>query len=187
VYQSAGYPDVSFDWRISNVAERHEADLVYVVNEGPPRYVRDVLISGLRATRMRLVQPNVLLKAGDPLSWTQMGVMQRRLYDLGVFDKVDMAIQNPQGDTENKYVLYHFNEGHRYNMAVGFGAELAQIGGGQTDLRNAGGATGFAPQGSFDISRMNMFGLGHSLNFKSRYSTLDRRVSLNYLLPRYRN
>ena len=32
-----------------------------------------------------------------------------------------------------------------------------------------------------------MWGLGHSLNFKSRYSTLDRRVSLNYLAPRYRN
>ena len=32
-----------------------------------------------------------------------------------------------------------------------------------------------------------MWGLGHSLNFKSRYSTLDRRASLNYLAPRYRN
>ena len=32
-----------------------------------------------------------------------------------------------------------------------------------------------------------MWGLGHSLNFKSRYSTLDRRASLSYLAPRYRN
>src|SRR2546421_5337167 len=32
-----------------------------------------------------------------------------------------------------------------------------------------------------------MFGLGDSINFKSRYFTLDRRVSLNYLAPRYRN
>ncbi|HXB73700.1 MAG TPA: BamA/TamA family outer membrane protein [Candidatus Acidoferrales bacterium] len=187
VYQSAGYPDVSFDWRISNVAERHEADLVYVVNEGPPRYVRDVLISGLRATRMRLVQPNVLLKAGEPLSWTQMGVMQRRLYDLGVFDKVDMAIQNQQGDTENKYVLYHLTEGHRYYVGVGVGAEVARIGGAQDSLDQPAGATGFSPRGSFEVSRLNMWGLGHSLNFKSRYSTLDRRVSLNYLAPRYRN
>ena len=47
--------------------------------------------------------------------------MQRRLYNLGVFDKVDMAIQNPQGDTEHKYVVYHLTEGHRYYMAVGAG------------------------------------------------------------------
>ena len=47
-----------------------------------------------------------------------MGEMQRGLYDLGVFDKVDMAIQNPQGDTENKYVVYHLTEGHRYYVGV---------------------------------------------------------------------
>ncbi len=184
-YQSAGYPDVSFDWRISSVPERYEANLVYVVQEGQPRYVRDVLISGLRATRMRLVQPNVLLKAGEPLSWTQMGAMQRKLYDLGVFDKVDMAIQNQQGDTENKYVIFHLTEGHRYYVGIGFGAEVARIGGAQSSLEQ--GATGFSPRGSLEISRLNMWGLGHSLNFKGRYSTLDRRVSLNYLAPRYRN
>jgi outer membrane protein insertion porin family len=185
VYQSAGYPDVSFDWRISSVPERHEADLVYVVNAGPPRYVRDVLISGLHTTRMKLVTPNVLVKAGEPLSWTQMGAMQRGLYDLGVFDKVDMAIQNQQGDTENKYVIYHLTEGHRYYVGVGVGAEVARIGGDKSSLNQ--GATGFSPRGSFEVSRLNMWGLGHSLNFKSRYSTLDRRVSLNYLAPRYRN
>ena len=186
-YQSSGFPDASFDWRISGAPERHEVDLVYVVSEGQPRFVREVLLSGLRATRMRLVQPNVLLKAGEPLSWTQMGAMQRRLYDLGVFDKVDMAIQNPQGDTQNKYVIFHLTEGHRYYVGIGVGAEVARIGGSQTSLDQPAGATGFSPRGSFEISRLNMWGLGHSLNFKSRYSTLDRRVSLNYLAPRYRN
>jgi outer membrane protein assembly factor BamA len=34
---------------------------------------------------------------------------------------------------------------------------------------------------------MNMWGLGHSINFKGRYSTLDRRLSLNYLAPRFHN
>ena len=113
--------------------------------------------------------------------------MQRRLYNLGVFDKVDMAIQNPQGDTENKYILYHLTEGHRYYVGVGFGAELARIGGSQTSLDQPAGATGFSPRASLEVSRLNMWGLGHSLNFKSRYSTLDRRASLNYLAPRYRN
>jgi outer membrane protein assembly complex protein YaeT len=186
-YQSSGYPDASFDWRLTEVPGEHQVNLVYVIKEGEPRYVRDVLISGLRSTRMRLVQPTILLKAGEPLSWTQMGAMQRGLYNLGVFDKVDMAIQNPQGETENKYVVYHLTEGHRYYVGFGLGAEVARIGGSQTSLDQPAGATGFAPQGSFELSRLNMWGLGHSLNFKSRYSTLDRRVSLDYLAPRYRN
>jgi outer membrane protein assembly factor BamA len=116
-----------------------------------------------------------------------MGDMQRRLYNLGVFDKVDMAIQNPQGDTENKYILYNLTEGHRYYTAIGVGAEIARIGGSENSLNNPAGATGFAPRASLDVTRTNMFGLGHSLILKTRYSTLDRRASLEYLAPRFHN
>ncbi len=187
IYQDAGYPEANFEYRVSPGPGDHELALQFTVLPGEPRIVRDVLITGLRSTRHRLIDPNILMKSGDPLSWTQMGRMQRRLYNLGVFDKVDMAIQNPQGDTEHKYVLYHLTEGHRYYTAIGFGAEIARIGGSQTSLDNPGGSTGFAPRGDFEFSRLNLWGLGHSLNFKSRYSTLDRRLSLNYLAPRYRN
>jgi outer membrane protein assembly factor BamA len=187
VYQSSGFPDVTFDYSANPGPGEHQMSVMYNIHAGDPRYVRDVLISGLHTTRSRLVDPNITIKTGDPLSWTEMGRMQRRLYNLGVFDKVDMAIQNQQGNTENKYVLYHVVEGRRYYTAIGFGAELARIGGSQTSLDNPGGATGFAPRGDFEFSRLNLWGLGHSLNFKSRYSTLDRRLSLNYLAPRFRN
>jgi outer membrane protein insertion porin family len=187
VYQSSGYPDVSFDWRMAPGADPAEVNLVYFVTPGKQRFIRDVLITGVHHTSHRLIDPNIILKPGEPLSWTEMGVMQRRLYDLGVFDKVDMAIQNPNGDTDDKYVLFHITEGHRYYTAVGFGAELAQIGGSPSSLSAPGGQTGFAPEGSLQVSRLNLWGLGHSLNFKGNYSTLDRQVSLNYLMPRYRN
>jgi len=84
-------------------------------------------------------------------------------------------------------VVYHLTEGHRYYVGVGVGAEVARIGGVQEDLGNPTGSTGFSPRANLEISRLNMWGLGNSLNFKSRYSTLDRRVSLNYMAPRYRN
>ena len=186
-YQSEGYPDVAFNWKRTAGSGPQTVNLTYTVTSGPKRYVREVLITGARTTRPRLIDPNILMKPGDPLSWTQMGDMQRRLYNLGVFDKVDMAIQNEQGDTENKYVLYHLTEGHRYYMAVGFGAQIARIGGPATSLSSPAGTTGFAPMGSFELSRLNLWGLGHSLNFKSNYSTLDRQISLNYLAPRFHN
>jgi outer membrane protein insertion porin family len=187
-YQAAGYLDAAFDWRISRGPGPHEETLTYTVTAGSPHYVREVLMSGLRETRQRLVDPLITLKPGQPISWDQMGTMQRGLYNLGIFDTVDMAVQNPDGDTEDKYVLFHLTEGHRYQMAVGFGAELAQIGGGCTTcLNNPGGTTGFAPEGSFALTRLNLWGLGQTLEFKSNYSTLDRRVSLDYVIPRYRN
>jgi len=186
-YHEAAYPDAAFDWRMAPGPGPHQVTLQYFISEGKPRYVRDVLFTGLRTTRRSLLNRSVLLYPGSPLSWTDMGIMQRRIYDLGVFDRVDMGIQNPDGDIENKYVLFHLTEAHRYYVGVGLGAELAQIGGNSNNLGNAAGSTGFAPRVDLELSRNDMFGLGHSLNFKGRYSTLDRRLSLGYSIPHYRD
>jgi outer membrane protein assembly complex protein YaeT len=187
IYQSAGYPDVAFDWRMNNGPGPRQVSVRYIVRPGPVRFVRDVLITGTRVSSNRMISPIVQLKPGDPLSWTRMGEMQRNFYNLGVFDRVNMAIQNQQGETQNKYVVYQLSEGHRYYAAVGFGAEIARIGGSSSSLNNPAGTTGFAPRGDLNVTRTNMFGLGHSLIFRSRYSTLDRRVSLEYLAPRFHN
>jgi outer membrane protein assembly complex protein YaeT len=187
LYQSAGYVDANFTSRTSPGPGPHQMTVDYTITPGQPVYVRDVVITGMHSTRMRLIRPAVGLREGDPLSWTEMGNMQRELYDLGVFDKVDMAIQDPNGDVRNKYVLFHMVEGHRWYTAVGLGAQIARLGGSTSSLNAPAGKTGFAPNVDFEVSRLNLWGLGHSLNFKSRYSTLDRRVQLNYLAPRYRN
>ncbi len=186
-YQSEGYPNATFDGRMTPGAGEHQIGVRFVVTLGQPQRVRAVVSSGLHVTRPRLVDPAMTLKAGDPLSWTAMGNIQRKLYDMGVFDKVDMAIQNPDGNEEEKYVDYHFVEGHLYTMAVGVGAEVANFGGSQQSLDNPAGATGFAPRFSFNLTRLNLWGLGQSVDLKTRYSTLDRRVAIDYLAPRFRN
>ncbi len=186
-YHDGAYPDANFDWRTTPGPGPHEIALHYFITEGEPRFVREVVVSGLHHTRRRILQRSMLLKPGDPLSWTEMGMMQRRLYNLGVFDTVNMAIQNPDGDTENKDVLFQLTEGHRYDLNLGFGAEVARFGGSQTSLNNPAGTTGIAPRVDLDVTRNDMFGLGHSLNFKGRYSTLDRLASLTYSVPHYRD
>ncbi len=185
-YQSAGYPNATFAYR-TTPAGPYRVDVQYNISEGEPRYVRDVLISGLHTSRRRLVNPLITLHPGDPLSWTEMGRMQRRLYNLGVFDKVDMAIQNPDGDETDKYVDFHCVEGHLYALGVGLGAEIAKIGGSATSVSNPTGTTGFAPRVDLQLSRLNLWGLGHSLLFNGRYSTLDRRAAMTYSIPRFRN
>lgn len=185
-YQSAGYPNAAFDYQ-ATPSGLHTINLQYNVTEGSAQFVRDVVVSGLRTSRRRLVDPLISLHSGDALSWSEMGRMQRRLYNLGVFDKVDMAIQNADSDTAEKYVDFHCVEGHLYTMAVGVGAEIAKIGGSATDISNPTGTTGFAPRFDLQLSRLNMWGLGHSVNFNGRYSTLDRRASLSYSAPRFHN
>ncbi|HEX3879096.1 MAG TPA: POTRA domain-containing protein [Bryobacteraceae bacterium] len=184
---AAGYASAEFNFHAAPGQGEHDMTLQYEITLGPFQRVRDVLITGMRTTRYSLIKPAIRMEPGDPLSLDAMGAIQRRLYNLGVFDKVDMAVQDPDGDMQDKYVVFHLDEGHRYNLAVGVGAQVARFGGNQQSLNSPSGTTGFAPNFDFEISRLNMWGLGHSLNFKSRYSTLDRRASINYLAPRFRN
>ncbi len=186
-YFARGFPHATFEWSSQPAAEPHRMDLRFVVNEGPRQFVRQVLINGLDSTSRNLVARNIMLNPGDPLSPQRMTDTQRRLYDLGVFAKVDTAIQNPDGETERKYVIYDMEEASKWSITTGFGAEIAKIGGCRTCLEAPAGQAGFAPRFSFNVARQNLWGLAHTLSFRSRVSTLEQRGLVNYSVPRFRN
>jgi outer membrane protein assembly complex protein YaeT len=186
-YFDRGFPNATFEWSSKPAAAPHRMDLRFTIAEGPEQFVRQVVSSGLTITQSSLVDSIVTLKPGDPLSLTRITDIQRKFYDLGIFARVDAAIQDPDGETSRKYVLYSFDEARRYSMAVGFGAELGRIGGCETCYDAPAGATGFSPRISYDITRNNLWGLGHSLTLRTRASTLDQLGLLNYSWPRFRN
>jgi outer membrane protein assembly complex protein YaeT len=187
-YYARGFPNanVKATWEPGNIP--YHVNVIYRVTEGGRKYVRDVVTSGLRTTRSSLVNRNITLRAGDPLSPIEQTEIQKRFYDLGVFARVDTAIQNPDGDTDHKYILYNFEEAHRYSVGFGFGAQVARFGTpSSTSLTSPAGATGFSPEVSFDISRLNFLGMGQTVSLHGLYSSLEKRGSLNYLIPRFRN
>jgi len=186
-YQQAGFPDAEFQWDSAPADEPHKVNLTYRVSEGRRQFIRKVILSGIQTTRRGLVERNLRLNPGDPLSLIAMANAQRNLYQLGVFSRIDMAPQNPNGAEEYKYVLYNFTEASRYTMAAGFGAEVARFGGTSSDLTAPAGSTGFSPRVSLDLTRLNFLGLGHSISLRSRVSNLEQLGSVNYLAPRFRN
>jgi outer membrane protein assembly complex protein YaeT len=186
-YFENGFPGATFEWSSKPAAEPNRVDLRFVVHEGRQQFVRQVLINpaGLKTTRPGMVARSLRINPGDPLSPTAITDTQRRFYDLGVFARVDAAIENPDGETDRKYVLYNMEEAARYSVAGGVGAELARIGGCQSCL--GAGQTGFSARVSLDLARNNLWGLGHSFSVRTRVSTLDRRGVLSYNWPRFRN
>lgn len=85
-YLRLGHADV----RVVATAEPRGADLAVVlaVDEGPARTVADVHIEGLRRTAPSLVRRRVGLAPGQPLDPRQLGEVERRLFDLGLFARV---------------------------------------------------------------------------------------------------
>jgi outer membrane protein assembly complex protein YaeT len=187
-YAQRGFPSATFKaaWRPSE--KPHHVDVVYTIDEGSRQYVRDVLITGLRTTRRGLVDRTLRIDPGDPLSPATELEAQQRLYNLGVFARVDTAIEDPDGDIDHKYVLYSFDEANRYRVGVGIGAQVANFGTpSTTSLASPGGTTGFSPQFSLDVSRINFLGLGHTVSFRGGYSSIERRASISYQQPRLHN
>src|SRR5207244_487128 len=110
-------------------AQPNRMDLAFRIDPGQRIFVRDVLISGLKTTDPSLVYNRISLATGDPISQNKVTDSQRRLYDLGIFAKVNTALQNPEGEEPSKYVIYSMEEARRYSFNAGFGAEIARIGG----------------------------------------------------------
>ncbi len=184
-YYNNGYPDATFDWSQTPVAGANKVNLKYTLRPGKRVYVRSVLLRGLETTRPSLVDARILLKSSDPLSQQSIAATQQKLYDLGIFSKVQTAIQNPGGEEDQKYVLLQVDEASRYSFTVGFGAQLARIGGGVTSFDDPAGSTGFSPRVSVGISRLNLFGLGHTISLNTLVSTIEQRAILTYLAPQF--
>jgi outer membrane protein insertion porin family len=184
-YFEKGFASATFEWNAKPSADPHRILLSYVVHEGQQQFVREVIYNGNKITKPRLVNKQLELNPGDPLSPTAITDTQRRLYDLGVFARVNAAIQDPDGETDRKIVLYDLDEARRYSLAVGGGAEIARIGGCSTCLDSPAGQTGFSPRFSVSVTRNNLWGLAHSLSISTRISTLERRAQVTYTWPHF--
>ena len=187
-YYARGFPAAYFNAAWQPAGQPNHVNVRYEIKEGDRQYVRDVITSGLHTTRKSLVDRNITLKAGDALSPIKQTEIQKRFYDLGIFARVDTAVENPDGATAHKHILYNFEEANRYTIAVGVGAQVARFGTpSTTSLASPGGSTGFSPQFSLNVSRLNFLGLGHTVSFRANYSSIEKRASISYLQPRFRN
>ncbi len=186
LYQN-GYSAATFESVVERPPGGSGIRLVYKINGGPQNFVREVLITGLKITNRDLVEKRIQLAPGAPLNNTEVYAAQRKLYDLGIFARVDAAQQNPDGLEISKTILFNLEEASRISFNGGLGAEIARIGGGITSLDSPAGGTGFSPRISFGVNRTNFWGLGHTIGAQTRLSNIQRRVLLTYLAPQFRD
>lgn len=180
-YFNNGFPNVQFESSYREVSsDPPRVALTYKIVEGSQVFVDDVFISGLSFTRPYVASREVQLRSGDALSQSEMLDTQRRLYDLAIFNQVDAAIQNPDGEEQRKNVLFQVEEAKRYTFNYGVGLEV-DSGGGQSNPQAGAGVSGRV---SFDVTRLNFMGRDHTLLFKSRYGRLEKLALFSYEAPR---
>jgi len=178
MYYNDGFPEARFDEEVLLAGSPTEERLVYHITEGPRIEVSKVLLTGYQFTRPGIIAREVTIKPEGPLREGDIVDTQRRLYNLGVFNRVQIASQNPSGADPQKAVVVDTEEGRRYTIGYGVGFEVQRLAGGST---NPNGTTiGASPRGIFEIARSNMFGRAQTLSFRARASTLQYRAALSY-------
>ena len=185
LYFNDGYPNALCEAAMAPAGQPYRVNLVFRITPGEQIEVARVLLTGYEHTRRGIVARQVRIKSGGPLREGDVVDTQRRLYNLGIFDRVSIAPQNPNGSDPQKAVVVAVNEGGRYTIGYGFGFEAVPVGG--TGTNPSATPTRFSPRGLLELSDSNFAGRAQTVSFKVRASTLQYRGVLSYIAPNLLN
>jgi len=183
-YLNAGYENATVEPRPELSGDRTEADIVYTVREGPQVIVDHVLIVGSDRTDASVVEKQMQLHAGDPLSRDAVLDSRQRLRSLGLYRSVTIS-ELRQGEENRRDLLVSVEEGPGTSIAYGGGFELAR----RVVAPDTGTAAeerfDAAPRGSFEIGWPNLFGTNRSASVFSSL-TLHPRGTRQQGVTEYR-
>jgi outer membrane protein assembly complex protein YaeT len=179
-YFNNGFPNATLEITTGVSAnDPNRQDVTYTIQEGERFTVDRVMLAGTEHTREYVVQREVQVHEGQPLSQKGLLDTQTRLYDLGIFSQVDTAVQNPEGTDPLKNVIVQVEEAKRYTFTYGLGFEF-ETGGNSA----AQGKTGVSPRVGFDVTRLNFLGRNQTLTFQSHVGRLQQRGLISYTIPK---
>lgn len=190
VYFKNGFTNASVEVSFTPAAPSPEGSpevaVTFTIHEGEQFFVNQIYLSGVHYTRPGVARREFQIQPGEPLSQQGMLETQRLLYDLGLFNEVDTAIQNPDGTESRKNVLVAVSEAKRYTFDYGVGFEF------QTGQPSAGtnqplGTTGASPRVSFGMSRINFGGRRQTITMRTNLSRLQQRGLISYDAPKLMN
>jgi outer membrane protein assembly factor BamA len=185
-YFDHGFPNASLELATNHSpTEPNREDVTYSIQEGERFTVDQVMVGGLEHTHDFVVQRDLQVHAGEPLSQRDLLNTQTRLYDLGIFSQVDAAVQNPEGNDPLKNIQIQVREAKRYTFTYGLGLEFQT---GQPAGASAPqGKTGVSPRVEFDVTRLNFAGRDQTITFQSHVGRLQQRGLISYTVPKLLN
>ncbi len=172
LYEDAGFPSATVFPRLDWNDDRTLVDVHFEVEEGPQAVVDRLILRGQRRTRTGALKRWIRLEEGDPVSRRRLLEVERDLYRLGIFSKVDVEQRPGAESSEKRDVLVRLEEGNRYRLAYGF------------SYHSDDGLGGL-----FSVTRANVGGRGDRLQLDLRGNENDSRFRLLYdqpLLGRFR-
>ncbi|UFH58886.1 outer membrane protein assembly factor BamA [Sulfurovum mangrovi] len=160
-----GYAYVDILPQMHKEPKTQTLDLNYVIKEGVPVTINDVLISGNSVTKDRVIRRYIYLAPGDKYNATDLKDSKNALGRTGFFEKVDIETQRVSADKIN--LLVKVKEAPTGTISAGGGY---------------GSYEGLMVNAS--ISDKNLFGSGISSTLGFELSKISTNYNVSFANPR---
>ena len=177
-----GYTHAAASWHTTPLKDAHQVDLDFNVVPGAQDRIQHIVVLGNEHTRLSLVNRELRIRPGGPVSQSAVFDSQRRLYDLGIFSQVQITPQEQAASNPEKTLLVGVEESRRWSLGYGGGIDIQRLGSNQPQ-----GQFSASPRLSLDLSRLNVGGRGQTFSIGGRLSNLDTGADTSYLIPRLLN
>jgi hypothetical protein len=200
-YLQLGYPNATFRWSVKPLpGASHRVAVTYFIDEGMQAHISDVVFLGDDRTKLGFLQKNTSVKAEEPLDEAQLLGSESSLYNLGIFDWVNVAPRRPITGQQTEEVQVKVHEAKRNSLTYGLGLLYTPVAGSLSSgiVALPGLPTlalppsfkvieksVFSPLGSIEYSRLNLLGRAETASISTALSLLDQRGSLSYADPQF--
>ena len=175
-YRREGFTAASFEARENRRAADGLVDVIFAVKEGPRQVIQEITISGLQSVNEGVVRRTVRLKVGDGLRTDDWLDARRRLFESGLFRRVDIAVEPQQGAADTAPVSLRVNVEEWPALRLRYGFQVSE----ERPEENVNGRD-LVPGVSADLTRRTLFGRAITVGAAAQYENLERvgRVFLN--------
>lgn len=160
-YEDAGFLSAQVASNVRWPAAGNLAEVTFEILEGPRVIVDRVVARGNRRVDIRLLNRTIELGPGDIVSRRRLLAVQRELYRLGVFSRVDVRLAPAMPFADRRDVLVDVEEGRAQKGSFGLGYDS------EDGLRTLLG-----------YSHTNLFGRGVATRFDLRLSEREQQARL---------
>lgn len=167
LYENEGYRDVQFRSDIEVDAAVREVDIQYSISEGTQYWVEDVIVTGNIVTRQKVIFRELQLEAGKPLALDRSLQSESDLYNLGVFNQVNLQSPSVFFDSAKRTLIVNVEEAKRRTLLYGAGFDTED-----------------GPRGTLGFSSSNFMGMARILGVGLRLGRFLQRGNISYTMPR---
>jgi outer membrane protein insertion porin family len=165
-YATMGYARAQLSARQDWNPDHTLVDVTIEVLEGPRQVVDRILVRGIERTREDVIRRTLGLEHGEPVSQAKLFLIERNLYRLGIFSRVQVELVPAGLDETERDVLIRVEEGKAHSVLYGVGWDS------ETGVR-----------GSLSFTDNNIGGRAYSLRTDLRWSQRDKSFHILFNQP----